>query len=41
MVPSFAKRETYDFGATRESFDVYEELNAIAEEIEACRLRNC
>ena len=39
-IPSFAKRETYDFGASKESFEIYEELNRIAEEIEACRLRN-
>ena len=39
-VPSFAKREVYNFDATRETFEVYQELNAIAEEIEKCRLRN-
>jgi len=39
-VPSFAKREAYDFGASKESFEIYEELNQIAEEIEECRLRN-
>ena len=39
-IPSFAKRETYNFDITEDTLDVYEELNAIAEEIEACRLRN-
>lgn len=41
QIPSFAKREAYNFDATRENFEVYQELNQIAEEIEACRLRNC
>lgn len=41
QIPSFAKREVYDFGATKETFEIYKELNAIAEEIEQCRLRNC
>ncbi|MBP5648102.1 hypothetical protein J6X04_02345 [Candidatus Saccharibacteria bacterium] len=40
QVPSFAKRETYDFGATHDTFEIYKELNAISEEIEECRLRN-
>lgn len=40
-VPSFAKAEAYDFEETRESLEIYRELNAIAEEIERCRLRNC
>lgn len=40
-VPSFIKRDAaYDFGASKESFEIYEELNKIAEEIEECRLRN-
>ena len=39
-IPSFAKQEIYDFDVTKESFDVYQELNAIAEEIEKCRLKN-
>lgn len=40
-VPSFAKRETYLFDEiTPESRLVYDELNAISEEIEKCRLRN-
>ena len=40
-VPSFAQRETYLFEeATPETISVYRELNAIAEEIEECRLRN-
>ena len=41
QVPSFAKREAYDFGATDESYEIYKELNEISEEIEKCRLRNC
>ena len=40
-IPSFAKREVYDFGATEETFNLYQELNQISEELEQCRLRNC
>ena len=40
-IPSFAKREVYNFEVTKDTLDVYQELNAIAEEIEKCRLRNC
>ncbi len=41
-VPSFAKPEAYNFEAISSgSQSVYEELNAISEEIEKCRLRNC
>ncbi len=40
-IPSFAKHEVYDFDTSKETFEIYEELNAIAEEIEKCRLRNC
>ena len=39
-IPSFAKREAYSFDATEDSFAVYKELSAIAEEIEKCRIRN-
>ena len=40
-VPSFAKREVYNFDeTTNDSYSIYEELNAISEEIEQCRLRN-
>ena len=39
-VPSFARQESYDFEAAKESSDIYLELNKIAEEIEKCRLRN-
>ena len=39
-IPSFAKRETYDFAANGSAFDIYKELTAIAEEIEQCRARN-
>lgn len=42
QIPSFARQEAYHFDeATKDSYAVYEELNAIAEEIEKCRLRNC
>lgn len=40
-IPSFAKREVYNFDATKETFELYQELNQISEEIEQCRLRNC
>lgn len=40
-IPSFEKREAYNFAATKESFEIYQELNEIAEELERCRLRNC
>lgn len=40
-IPSFLKREVGDVDvATKEFSEIYQELNAIAEEIEACRLRN-
>lgn len=40
-VPSFAKRETYLFDeATPESRSIFNELNAISEEIERCRRKN-
>ena len=43
--PSFRRSQTYNVDAAKyrpsgESVDVYRELNAIAEEIEACRERN-
>ena len=46
QVPSFARREAYDFEGKVEETptayqELYQELNAIAEEIEKCRLRNC
>lgn len=42
QIPSFARQEAYHFDeATTDSYAIYEELNAIAEEIEECRLRNC
>ena len=41
-VPSFARPEAYNFDEiTDDSRSVYDELNAISEEIEKCRLRNC
>lgn len=39
-VPSFARKEAYNFEATHETFEVYRELTQIAEEIEACRVEN-
>ena len=42
QIPSFVRMEAYNFGAAdNDSLKVYEELNAISEEIERCRLRNC
>lgn len=40
QIPSFEKREAYNFEITKETVEIYQELNAIAEEIEQCRLRN-
>ena len=40
-VPSFARKESYNFATNKESLEIYRELNAIAKEIEECRLRNC
>ncbi len=40
QIPSFAKREAYNFDGSEDAFKVYQELNAIAEEIEKCRSRN-
>lgn len=41
-IPSFAKEEACDFEPiVKNSDSVYEELNAISEEIEKCRLQNC
>ena len=39
-IPSFAKREVYDFDTNEDAFAIYKELTAIAEEIEKCRSRN-
>ncbi len=39
-IPSFAKREVYNFDTPKETLEIYKELNAIAEEIEECRSRN-
>ena len=38
-VPSFA--EAYDFEATKDTLEVYQELTAISEEIEECRSKHC
>ena len=35
-VPSFARAQSFDFG-TQDSLSVYEELMAVAQEIELCR----
>ena len=40
-VPSFAKCEAYDFEATKDTLEVYQELTAISEEIEECRSKHC
>lgn len=41
-IPTFAKREVYDFGnPNNQDLTIYQELSQISEEIEACRLRNC
>ena len=39
-IPSFARKDAYDFDTTTETFAVYQELNQIAEELEQCRSRN-
>lgn len=40
-IPNFAKREAKSVVAiNNESLEIFNELNAIAEEIEKCRLRN-
>ena len=39
-IPSFAPPEAYNFATTKSTFAVYQELTAIAEEIEKCRARN-
>lgn len=39
-IPSFARAEAYHFDTTKDSFEIYQELTAIAEEIAACRARN-
>lgn len=40
QIPSFARKEIYDFDTTKETFEIYRELSQIAEEIEECRNRN-
>ena len=39
-VPAFERREAFNFDTTKKSLSVFEELNAIAEEIERCRAEN-
>ncbi|MBR2840128.1 hypothetical protein IKE82_02245 [Candidatus Saccharibacteria bacterium] len=41
QVPSFMKKEAYNFVEDKASFDIYRELSQIAEEIEKCRQANC
>ena len=41
QVPGLARQEASDFVMADNFAEIYEELNAIAEEIEECRLRNC
>ena len=41
QVPSFMKKEAYNFVEDKASFDIYRELSQIAEEIEECRRKNC
>ena len=46
MTPSFKRQSAIDFDMeiyqpNPESIKIYEELNAISEEIEECRKRNC
>ena len=45
MVPEFKRQTLIDFDADKftpssESIEIFEELNAISEEIETCRKRN-
>ena len=40
-IPLEGDESAYNFGVTNEDQTIYEELNAINEEIEQCRLRNC
>ena len=41
QVPSFVKKEAYNFVEDQTSLDIYKELSQIAEEIEKCRIANC
>lgn len=40
-IPAFGKRQTVVFDTSKESFEIYEELSQISEEIEECRSKNC
>ena len=40
QIPMTAKREAFAFNEAKEAYEIYKELNEIAEEIEKCRLRN-
>ena len=41
QVPSFMKKEAYNFVEDKASLEIYRELSQIAEEIEQCRRNNC
>ena len=41
LVPTFMKKEAYNFVEDKVSFEIYRELSQIAEEIEKCRKKNC
>ncbi len=46
MTPAFKRGGVIDFDTdkfepTKESLEIFQELNAISEEIEECRKRNC
>ena len=41
QVPGFARQEATGFVVADDFAEIYEELNAIAEEIEECRLKRC
>ncbi len=40
-IPSFGDKPAYNFDGADKSFEIYQEFNGIAEEIERLRLRNC
>lgn len=41
QIPTLARLRAYDFEVSENSFQIYQELNQIAEEIDRCRARNC
>ena len=40
-VPTLGRPKAYNFEATNETIDIYQELSQISEEIEKCRQENC